>query len=91
MCRMSALILLIFSLIPAMVQARQHEGSQSVTIGISLTIAPDVARQQRSILDCVERSVQRGLRGEVIKCRSSNFTTRAAESRDSPAVRVIPI
>lgn len=91
MYRIPALILLIISLIPTMVQARQEEGSQSVTIGISLTIAPDVARQQRSILDCVEGSVQRGLRGEVIKCRSNNFITAAAESRDSPAVRVIPI
>lgn len=91
MYRMAALIVLIFSLIPATVQARQQEGSQSVTIGISLTIAPDSARQKRSILDCVEGSIQKRLRGDVFECRSNNFTTTTAESRDRPAVRVIPI
>lgn len=91
MFRILAVFVLIFSLIPAAVQARQQGGSQAVTIAISLTIAPDLARQQQTILDCVDGAAHEARRAEPVTCRSNNLTAQVTDGENDVSVRVKPI
>lgn len=91
MFRILALFVLIFSLMPAAVQARPQDGGQAVTISISLTIAPDLTRQQRTIADCVDEAAHEGRRTNLVICRSNNLTAQVTEAGNDVAVRVKPI
>lgn len=97
MYRILALVVLIFSLIPAAAQARQAAGSQSVTIGISLTIPPDPKLTERFVEHCVESSYskaqprEKSQAGEEATCQQNTLTVNLAEEDGGVSARVIPI
>ncbi|MEX2488595.1 MAG: hypothetical protein WD356_03635 [Pseudomonadales bacterium] len=97
MYRILTLAALIIALLPAAAQAGQAQGSQSVTIAISLTIAPDPSRTERFIEDCVESRYAmaqphgKGYPDEGVTCEQNTITVDLADKDGGVSARVMPI